>query len=288
MTRHKSHPPDRVISYIPGTLPRNYYAPGKVNPHLPHDGVEIEAPPPDDASDIETAHRNADLLVSQLMQSDAHENAASIPVKPLPQANASVRVPKSNDTPAPVVETVVESEPRMVATEARLPDPEPEPDPAGPCTAEMPVAEDVRSDPAEPVELRDETEVTDRLREAFPELADQEEPPSVLARIPPVYSVGLACGVIVFIWPTLLFWVLLTICVLVLSFAGLMKLPGVAKLFTAVWSRFVRRNPERAENVRKVADRLALGLERSLDLLPGSLADRLSLPDFSQPVSSKR
>lgn len=60
---------------------RNHYKPGKVNPHLPHDGVEIEGPPPSDARDIDTAMRNADLLVSQLMLGITEAGGNSVPSK---------------------------------------------------------------------------------------------------------------------------------------------------------------------------------------------------------------
>lgn len=40
----------------------------KPNPHLPHNSSEIEGKPPADAANEELALRNADLLISQLMQ----------------------------------------------------------------------------------------------------------------------------------------------------------------------------------------------------------------------------
>ena len=44
---------------------------GNPNPHLMHDALELESPPPPDACDDETAKRNAELIVSQLMLGEA-------------------------------------------------------------------------------------------------------------------------------------------------------------------------------------------------------------------------
>lgn len=305
-------------------MTRNYYTPGKVNPHLPHDGVEIEPR----SKDTATAARDADLLVSQLMQGNteppqdqAHdqvqaENAAPSRrmSKPLPGAgsdglpNTAPEIAKTaTDAPGQSAmnsaaqsggQGEAESETQLrvptrpvsvIAPIAKVTGPAPKPassqtvaEPSAPQPAETKPLEDSPAATA-----RDDVSLKGQMREAFPPLPAQEKP-SLLQRVPPVYPVALASGLVVLIWPTLLFWLLVSIGLFLIAFAALMKLPGAANLFGALWGKFVRRNPTRAERVRKIADRLAMMIERGLDLLPGSLADRLSLPDFSQPVASKR
>ena len=38
----------------------------KTNPHLPHDSVELQSPPPEDALNDDVAQRNAERYISQL------------------------------------------------------------------------------------------------------------------------------------------------------------------------------------------------------------------------------
>ncbi|WP_371225955.1 hypothetical protein [Roseovarius sp. 2305UL8-3] len=49
------------------------------------------------------------------------------------------------------------------------------------------------------------------------------------------------------------------------------------------WDRFVKRYPKRAERLRQRADRFALKFDAMLDRLPDSWAEKLALPDLSQP-----
>ncbi|MEM7599408.1 MAG: hypothetical protein AAF382_17070 [Pseudomonadota bacterium] len=237
-------------------MKHNHYLPGKQNPHLPHDGVEIEAK----ATDDETAQRNADLLVSQLMQGNTKPRIQSKPVAS--QSNASHAVAAQTAEHADVPQTLTRD-----AT------------PAAPL--------EQAADTTPPAELTEEEIVRNVMREAFPPLKE-EQAPTIFERVPPVYVVAVACGIIVLLWPTLLFWMLLTACLSLIAAAILMRIPGVAWLFARVWTGFARKAPERAERARKIADFVAVKVERMLDLLPGSLADRLSLPDFSQPVGPKR
>ncbi len=55
-------------------------------------------------------------------------------------------------------------------------------------------------------------------------------------------------------------------------------------LISGYWEKFAARSPESAEQLRICADKVALCIEAALDWLPGQWADRLALPDFSQPV----
>lgn len=241
-------------------MKHNHYAPGRVNPHLPHDGVEIEPEP----TDAEIAQRDADLLVSQLMKTTT---------KPVGPALTS-RDPWNDATPA---QTDVDQYPRKVTAtaEAMMVDP-------------TPVA------PKEAVELRDDADVTQDLRATFPKLSDEaiaqenKGKPGFFDRVPPLYlAVGI--GIVLAIYaPKLLFWVLFAAVVVVLAAAILLKAPVLSSISLWAWNRFADRNPDRAERVRKVADNAALSVEYLLDRLPGSLADKLALPDFSQPVSRKR
>lgn len=241
-------------------MKHNHYAPGRVNPHLPHDGIEIEPAP----ADAEVAQRDADLLVSQLMKTNTK------PSGPAPTS----RDPWRDATPA---QTDVDKYPQKVMA-----------------TAEAMMVDATPVVPKEAVEFRDDADVTQDLRASFPKLSDEaiaqenKGKPGFFDRVPPIY-VAVAVGIVLAIYaPKLLFWMLLGAVVFVLTAAVLLKAPGISTLSFWAWNRFVDRNPDRAERVRKVADSVALSLEYILDRLPGSLADKLALPDFSQPVSRKR
>lgn len=232
-------------------MKHNHYMPGKHNPHLPHDGVEIEAK----ATDDETAQRNADLLVSQLMQGNTKPRQ-----KEPGQEDQSDR--SQTGVPQMPVQTLTRQN-------------------------ETPDVARATGTPQTPVELSEEEIVRNVMREAFPPLQEAEAP-SLLSRINPVYATAFFCGFIVFIWPTLLFWLLVSGCLSLIAIALLTRVPGVPWLCNRVWAGFVRKAPDWAERARKIADVVAMKVERLLDMLPGSLADRLSLPDFSQPVAPKR
>lgn len=51
----------------------------KTNPHLPHDSVELQSPPPEDALNDDVAQKNAELYIRQLMQADPSAPSASDP-----------------------------------------------------------------------------------------------------------------------------------------------------------------------------------------------------------------
>ena len=242
-------------------MKHNHYLPGKQNPHLPHDGVEIEAK----ATDDETAQRNAELLVSQLMQGNTKPRIQSKPVASHPNASQA-----TTSQARAAQGTGQKDVPQTLTDDAT---------PAAPL--------EQAADTTPPAELTEEEIVRNVMREAFPPLKE-EQAPTFFERVPPVYVVAVACGIIVLLWPPLLFWMLLTACLSLIAAAILMRIPGVAWLFARVWTGFARKAPERAERARKIADFVAVKVERMLDLLPGSLADRLSLPDFSQPVGPKR
>jgi hypothetical protein len=100
--------------------------------------------------------------------------------------------------------------------------------------------------------------------------------------------VGVVAAGLLLMWPTVLLWVPLLCGVGIVALIALIKIPGVSLRLARRWQRFAARRPAKAERLRKVADRLALAFDRVLDMLPGSWADRLALPDFSQPVTQKR
>lgn len=56
----------------------------KTNPHLPHDSVELQSPPPEDASNDDVAQKNAELYISQLMQGDGRAEPALADATPEP------------------------------------------------------------------------------------------------------------------------------------------------------------------------------------------------------------
>ncbi|MEL6647712.1 MAG: hypothetical protein AAFQ05_08400 [Pseudomonadota bacterium] len=234
-------------------MKHNHYLPGKHNPHLPHDGVEIEAR----ATDDETAQRNADLLVSQLMQGNTKPRGSSAPAA------------SGKSAPRDLVQSLTREEQATPAQSA---------DDTTHQTAPQTAPQD---------DLTEEEIVRNVMREAFPPL-QEDQGPTFFDRFPPIYFVAFACGFVVLLWPTLLFWMLVTVCLSLIAFSVVMRIPGVAWFCGRVWTGFARKAPKRAERARKIADFVAVKVERLLDLLPGSLADRLSLPDFSQPVSPKR
>lgn len=64
--------------------------PNRPNPHLPHNSVEMQSPPPADAYDNEVAARNAELLISQMMVGGAAKQAPQ-PSAALKQATVAAR-----------------------------------------------------------------------------------------------------------------------------------------------------------------------------------------------------
>lgn len=277
----------------------NYFKPGRVNPHLPHDGIEIEPAP----TDTEVAQREADLLVSQLMK------GSSKPVAPTPASQASVKeaTPSQlnmNSYPQKVVATA-----EAIAVDASVVNAHSVDTTMIDATmvdatmVDSTVVDAAKIDeapvaPKQAVELRDDADVTQDLRASFPKLSDetlslenQGRPGFVTGffkRVPPVYLASALAIVVAFLAPKLLLWTLIAAVVIVVTAAAMLKAPGLSTLSLWAWRRFADRDPDRAEHVRKVADNAALSVEYMLDRLPGSLADRLALPDFSQPIPRKR
>lgn len=56
---------------------------------------------------------------------------------------------------------------------------------------------------------------------------------------------------------------------------------------SAVWTWLQRTRPETAEKLRDSADRFALKFDALLERLPDRWAERLALPDFSQPSDAQ-
>ncbi|MEL7012239.1 MAG: hypothetical protein AAFO72_03050 [Pseudomonadota bacterium] len=248
----------------------NHFKPGRVNPHLPHDGIEIEPSP----TDTDVAQREADLLVSQLMKDSTKPGASSQKdKKSYPQevvATAEAITVDASVTDAPAVDTTM--------IDATLVAP--------------------KMAPKMAVELRDGADVTRDLRASFPKLSDetlslenQGRPgffTKLFKHVPPAYlavGFGVAAAILA---PKLLAWTVIAAVVVVVITLAMLKAPGLSTLSLWAWRRFADRDPDRAEQVRKVADSTALSVEYMLDRLPGSLADRFALPDFSQPVPRKR
>lgn len=265
----------------------NYYMPGKTNPHLPHDGIELQ-PKSADAEAIEAAKRDADLLVSQLMTGkllpDGEQDGVAT-TAPVATAKAQPR-PGSHPVSRPVEDhpLLPSAEPVAIAAPAKAEDH------AAPAVA--------RKSSDTPIELCDEELVSQILKDAFPPLSEQEEieprgnyvtgaMQKVVSRVAPVAGI-VAAAAICFFWPGVLLTVVAMAVVTFVSLTLSLKVPFLARNLHKAWQRYVDRAPERAERVRCAADKSAMVLERILDALPGAMADRLALPDMSKPVTPRR
>ena len=51
----------------------------KINPHLPHDSIEIAGTPPPDARDDETARRNAERIIRDMLSDQADQGNTRAP-----------------------------------------------------------------------------------------------------------------------------------------------------------------------------------------------------------------
>ncbi len=286
----------------------NHYVPGKTNPHLPHDGVEIQQIPAS-AEDIELAKSDADDLVRQLMngnltlpktkgefeaikrpQTASESRTVS---KPLSEHAAFRTAEPVGAEPAykPVTQCATnDAILQKVLDAATEPTPVPAPEPAPPADSR-------------PIEMREDELVKQVLKDAFPRLHDQDqiEPTSGWAKIKAKAEKagdGMSRGVIIgavavaavicVIWPLQVLLAGLLALTLFVASMQLMRVAIFARVFRWVWQRIVARSPERAERARRVADTVASAIEQVLDYMPGGMADRLALPDFSKPVTPKR
>ncbi len=282
-----------------------FYAPGKKNPHLPHDGLELESAPPADACDDETAERNADVLVSQMMlgHSVKPRRVTKISKGDVP-ADVLLKAAQNLDDAAEAEKKVAsgkvetqkaETKPTPEAKTAPKAKAKPAPKTAEPkATVAAKSAEAPQEQTAPELKTDAPDNVNESIRQAFQPLetevleADPEETLSLKDRFPPVYAVGLGVVILSVIWPmAMVMLVVFGGSAFVLLMAAL-KLPGVSLRLARRWHSYAKRRPKSAERMRRRADRLAMAFDRVLDLLPSSLADRLALPDFSEPVSRKR
>lgn len=72
----------------------------KTNPHLPHDSVELQSPPPEDALNDDVAQKNAELYISQLMSGE-HYPAGRKSVEGEPNPRLEDHAPKAAAAPQP-------------------------------------------------------------------------------------------------------------------------------------------------------------------------------------------
>lgn len=226
----------------------------KTNPHLPHDSVELQSPPPEDALNDDVAQKNAELYISQLMLGEGHApGRKSVEGRPNPRLEGIS--PKD-------------------ASASGQPDAKQAPQPRG-----------VQALP--PLEPQEELDDDSRLRAAFS--ADEEdeiEQPrkGLLSRLKSRHVVTALLVLVAFFWP-----VYLGAAFLVLAWLAVLAIHTLRYLVTAGhWYRFARKHPKPAERLRRVADRAAEKLDAVLDFLPDSLAESLALPDMSQPVAKSR
>ncbi|MEO0370271.1 MAG: hypothetical protein AAF231_02340 [Pseudomonadota bacterium] len=265
----------------------NHYVPGKTNPHLPHDGLELQSIPAS-AEDIELAKSDADDLVSQLMEGTLplptpKDERASDQGTPQRQAFKPVSRPISRPVSKPAT-----AHPLFRAAEPVVPAEK----------TETPEVKPTRPNAGTPIELCEETLVNQVLKDAFPTLKEQPktDPRREMAQeaVGAVAGrVGLFVGLVV-TGAMCVFWPLQAIGLLLLAISMfvvtmlLLNVPFVARRLHKRWARYAQRSPERAERVRVAADATAGVIEQVLDHLPGGLADRLAMPDFSKPVAPKR
>ncbi|MEQ9258219.1 MAG: hypothetical protein RIG84_03880 [Roseovarius sp.] len=243
------------------------------NPHLPHNSVELQSPPPADAADDELAARNAELTIGEILREqaapEATEQAAEQTVVPKPRLVLR-RVERPEETGS------ICYTPSPEATEAK----------------EARGAENARRPhhtlQSREVELAEIERVSEVFREAEP--FPQEETPEARGwlHVGPVHAAAFLIGLILVFWPALALALGLLACWLTLATVLLLSSPRFAPVAGRLWQRFARRRPARAERLRALADAAALRYDALLDHLPESWAETLSLPDFSQPVAPRR
>lgn len=240
----------------------NNYNPGKVNPHLPHDAVEM-APPP--SNDFEDAER----LITELLRGTKNRMTPEMEARLAKELAPEPAAMDRDDVDVGVEDAVSD----MVA----------ESDPAEPTPQ-------TRSDDR-PIEMCDDETVQSVLKQIFPPLQEQEAEEETPRRSYKTLSLCLGAAgftALFMLWPLhVLGWTLLGVTVLVVTILAL-KLRFVAWPLGYLWRRYAAKAPERAERIRRMADGVAFQLEKVLDVLPGGLADHLALPDFSQPVTPNR
>lgn len=232
------------------------------NPHLPHNAVELESPPPADAADDALAARNAELMIGEIMREEAKE------------------VPDAPPREAP--------RPRLVLRRAETPDE------TGalcytPRRVDMPqAAPSHHTLQSREVELAEIERVSEVFREAEPFPQEGEAGARGWLRIGPAHAAAFVVGLLVVFWPALALALGLLACWLTLAAFLLLTSPRFAPVAQRLWRGYAKRRPEAAERLRRGADAAAVKYDAALDHLPESWAESLSLPDFSQPVAQQR
>ena len=113
----------------------------------------------------------------------------------------------------------------------------------------------------------------------------QEMAEAVRGRVGAMAGMAVAALLCIF-WPVQAMCLMLLAVVLFIVAMLSLNVPFIARRLHKRWLRYAHREPERAERLRVAADVTAGVIEQVLDLLPGGLADRLSLPDFSKPTDT--
>jgi len=233
----------------------------RVNPHLPHNSVELQSPPPPDALDNDMAVRNADEIVSRLL----HQGVA-VQVTPASRAQRS--------------ETANNSVTRNAGD---LPRAAPASGPAKTPGVHSPATGVVARGACRLPELaRDPSEA--ELRAVLTADVGMTTDKAGGLWLGPAHGIVIACGLGLLLWPVGFAALLLALAVAVFAGAALLRRAAAGGL----WRRFARRHPRGAEKLRRRADRLAERLDHVLDLLPDAVAERLALPDLSEPLTGGR
>lgn len=230
--------------------------------YLPHNGEELPGAPPPDASSPELAERNAETFVRQMIVvQKREENQKRLP-------------PLAPATPA---------EPDRTA-DAGL---------AGPSrAARVHAAPDhAAASPAAAASGSPRRRLLSGLRLALPRGAarDVGRRAGLLAglrRYRPKrgHAILAALALVMVLRPLLLpLVILLTFWVGVIAYLTVGP-DRWSEIIAGGFRRYSERNPERAERLRRKADAVAVRIDGLLDWLPERWADRLALPDFSQPL----
>lgn len=195
-----------------------------------------------------------------------------MPSKPMPSKSPVTSEPKQNPSADDLIRSVMAAQKREVNRQA-LPPLEPA-EPEGRGDVYM-----TRQSPSARLMAR----LTRRRRPAKGHLA------RIRAYRPKrghVVLAALALGL--YLWPLLILGSLVLIILIGLIYYLSMGPDKIGEQMRGAWDWLQRNHPDRAERLRLRSDCFALKLDRILDRLPDHWADKLALPDFSQPSEQKR
>lgn len=243
--------------------------------YLPHNGQELPGAPPPDASSPEVAERNAETFVRQMIVvQKREENQKRLPpLSPAEPSRADAAAApartRSMRTAPLEVDAVSEDDPLLDAAIADL----------------VVESEDLAENPDRPRRRLLPTFSWPRLLSRPEGRAPVGATPRALTGYRPTRKhVILAVLALIMVLRPLLIPLVVLVTFWVVLIAYLTVGPDRwTEIIAGAFQRYAARKPEKAERLRLKADAVAIRIDRLLDWLPDSWADRLSLPDFSQP-----